>query len=456
MRHFALFLGIAFLFTGCLSPTPPPLPTPPPQQSLILKWWKELHDPAFDALAHEALSKSLTLQMARERVLQAYASVANKQAALLPTLSLSTSGSVQNELKGAESYLDSYTASLQASYEIDLFGKKSDANDAATSSFFATQEGLHVSSISLIAELANTWYALAQKKQSLALLQEQLSVANTLLSLTKLKQESGKASVSDVWQQEQVILSLQTQRTTTQSDIEAYKRSLNLLLGRSALEANPFADEARLIELPPQPSVGIPATLLLNRPDVKQAYYNLAASHAALAEAVKNQYPSLNLSLSVGSLKTVTHFADILDTIIASAVASISGTLFDGEAKEALVKQAHALSKERSLNYKQTLLQAFYESQEALEREKDATLSFSQLNTRVLLARNIFERQREKYLYGVVEFLNVLNAQQSYYELEQTKLSKQLERIKYRIALHRSLAGGFMPYNVHHEWSQYD
>jgi outer membrane protein TolC len=259
-----------------------------------------------------------------------------------------------------------------------------------------------------------------------------------------------------VWQQEQLIASLNAQMTTLQGDIDAHKRAINLLLGRSVLEDLPLSKEAKLIALSAQPGVGIPATKLLNRPDVKQAYYSLASANASLAEAIKNQYPSLNLSLSVGSLKTVTHFSDLLDTIIGTAMASISGTLFDGGAKEALVKQAHFLSKERSLNYKQVMLQAFGEVQEAQNREINLTLYLRELSGRITLAQNIFDRQREKYLLGVVEYLSVLSAEQSLYDLEQTRLSKRVELIKYRIALHRSLAGGFLDRSILEDWSSYE
>jgi len=149
----------------------------------------------------------------------------------------------------------------------------------------------------------------------------------------------------------------------------------------------------------------------------------------------------------------VTQFSDLLDTIIGTAMASISGTLFDGGTKEALVKQAHFLSKERSLNYKQVMLQAFGESQEALNREINTTLYLRQIEARITLAQNIFQRQREKYLLGVVDYNNVLSAEQSLYDLQQSHLSKQLERIKYRISLHRSLSGGFLNPSINDEWS---
>ena len=458
MKHLNILVAVSMSLwlSGCLSPTPPPLPTPPPQEIHADAWWHELGDAHFNTLADTLIGNNLSLEMAKQRVLQAYATVHAKEAALLPSISMSGSGSVQNELKGNEAYADTYLASLGASYEVDLFGKKRDALSASENSFLGTFEALHVSTISLVAELANTWYTLGYKQESLTLLKEQRAVAHKVLAISKLKHESGKSSITDVWQQEQLIASLNTQMTTLQGDIDAHKRAINLLLGHSVLEELPLSKEAKLITLSAQPDVGIPATKLLNRPDVKQAYYSLASANASLAEAIKNQYPSLNLSLSVGSLKTVTHFSDLLDTIIGTAMASISGTLFDGGAKEALVKQAHFLSKERSLNYKQVMLQAFGEVQEAQNREINLTLYLRELDGRITLAQNIFDRQREKYLLGVVEYLSVLSAEQSLYDLEQTRLSKRVELIKYRIALHRSLAGGFLDRSILEDWSSYE
>lgn len=452
LASFALVL----LFSGCISPTPPSLPSPPVQNAEKIEWWKELGDVHLNQLAADALKENLSLQMAKQRVLQAYALSQNKQSALLPSLSYNSSATLKDEFKGTESNQDLYTANLTASYEVDIFGKKSDIRDAATASYKASLESLHVSSISLVAELANSWYTLGYKSQSLALLEEQLGVALKTLRITELKHESGKNSITDIWQQKQYVSSLKAQKISLESDIEAQKRALNLLLGRSALSDIGVAKEAKLITLPLVPELGIPAFALTQRPDVKQAYYNLEAANSSLAEAIKNQYPSLNLSFIVGSTSSVTQFSNLLDTILGTAVASLSGTLFDGGAKEALVKQANFISKERSLNYKQTLLQAFYEVQDALEKEKNTLIYLNHLNERIFLSKATFERQLEKYRFGVVEYLSVVTAEQSLHELEQSYLTKQLELIKYRISLHRSLAGGFLSFDISHEWSRDD
>ncbi len=455
-QHTFLLLTLFFL-AGCVNPNIPPLP---PQSinsesnTSTQQWWREFHDTHLNSLVESALQESLTLSMAKQRVLQSYALVQTQKAANRPSVSASMSGGGQDELKGTESQKETYTATLNASYEIDIFGKKDDALNASIASFNATQEALHVSSISLAAEISIAWYSLAQKQESLALLKEQQNVAQKILAITRLKHESGQNSVTDVWQQEQYIQSLQAQMILLEGDIDTQYRALNILLGRSPLSPINEATEAKLIPLPPIPEVGIPATKLLLRPDVKQAFYNLQASHYDMAEAIKNQYPSFSLSLS--TLATSTQFSSLLDTIIATAAATISGTLYDGGNKEALVKKAKFISNERSLNYKQTLLLAFNETLEAQHKEQMQARYNLQLDERIALARFIFERQQNKYLYGIVEYLSVLNAQQSLQELEQTKLSKELEIIKYRIALYRSLGGGFISLDNDKEWRNYD
>lgn len=451
--YIALF-SIAITLSGCISPTPQPIHSPPPFDSKIDPWWQELHDTALNQLVDEALKQSLSFQAAQQRVLQAYATLHTKQAANFPSLSLSGSATKERELRGIETQKESYSATLGASYEVDLFGKRSDSIDAQQATYRASYEAMQVSGISLVAELANAWYTLGYKKESLALLNDQKDVATKILALTKLKHESGKNSITDVWQQEQYIKNLEAQKITLEGDIQTQIRALNLLLGRSVLEELPQASLAKLIVLPPQPAVGIPATKLLQRPDVKQAFYTLTSANAALSEAIKNQYPSLNISLS--SIATSSQFSNVLDTIIGSAVASLSGTLFDAGAKESLVKKALFTSNEYTLTYKQTLLEAFGEVEDALEAEKTQTQYLNQLNERVALAQVIFERQKAKYEYGVETYLNVLNAQASLQELEQTKLSKQQNLISERIALHRALAGGLLDYDVKQEWRKYD
>lgn len=153
---------------------------------------ERVSDPTFNTIVDEALRESLSLQMAQLRVLQAYALVNTKKAATLPSLGASVSTTLQDELKGVESQKDAYAASLNASYEVDLFGKKEDALDAATASFQASFEALHISGISLVAELGNAWYTLGYKTQSLSLLEQQREVAEKILHVAKLKHANGK------------------------------------------------------------------------------------------------------------------------------------------------------------------------------------------------------------------------------------------------------------------------
>ncbi|MDD2384737.1 MAG: TolC family protein [Sulfurospirillaceae bacterium] len=454
-RAFLLSMMVFFL-SGCINPDIPPLPLQPSQHTQITdnRWWEEFQDTNLNQLIDDALKESLSLAAAKERVLQAYATLQMKRASTMPSLGATGTAGRQDELKGVESQKDTYTATLNASYEIDLFGKKEDATNASEASFKAMQEALHVSSISLAAEISIAWYTLAQKQESLVLLQEQIKVAQKILTITKLTHERGKNSITDVWQQEQYIKSLEAQVLTLQADTDTQIRSLNILLGRSPLSALPSTSQAKLIPLPPIPDVGIPATKLLARPDVQQAFYTLQSAHYDLAEAIKNQYPSFSISLS--TLASSTQFSNLLDTIIATATGTISGTLYDGGNKEALVKKARFITKERSYTYQQTLIVAFNETLEAAHKESMQTRYNTQLDERLKLARSILERQQTKYLYGIVEYLNVLSAQQSLQDLEQMKLSKELENIKYRIALYRSLGGAFITHDVDKEWKNYD
>ena len=203
--------SFALLIQGCIAPSPPPLPTQKPSEIQIDPWWQELNDASLNTLVNTIIKDNLSLQMAQQRVLQAYAILENKKASTLPSASLSGAKSYQDELKGVESKKESYTATLSASYEVDLFNKKRDAIQAQNATFQSTQEALHVTGISLVAELANAWYTLGYKQESLALLEEQFKVATTILTLTQLSFQNGTNSITDVWQQEQYIKNLEAQ-----------------------------------------------------------------------------------------------------------------------------------------------------------------------------------------------------------------------------------------------------
>lgn len=116
--------SFTLLIQGCIAPSPPPLPTQKPSEIQIDPWWQELNDASLNTLVNTIIKDNLSLQMAQQRVLQAYATLENKKASTLPSASLSGAKSYQDEIKGVESKKENYTATLSASYEVDLFNKK--------------------------------------------------------------------------------------------------------------------------------------------------------------------------------------------------------------------------------------------------------------------------------------------------------------------------------------------
>ncbi|MDD3462641.1 MAG: TolC family protein [Sulfurospirillaceae bacterium] len=442
-----ILLTSFFLLGGCAKQEPIPTPLPnfnslseSSEKSIESKWWKEFDDENLNLLIEESLSQNFTLKAAKERILQAQATLKYKNASNLPSINASGGIGLYDEVKGTESKKDTYDASLKASYEVDFLGKRDDIDASATASFLASNEAMQSVAISIVSELSTAWFTLAQKEESLTLLEEQLHLADKILKIAKLRLESGKNSITDIWQQEQYIKSLLAQKIVLQEDAQAQIRAINILRGKSPI--SDLALKPKLIATLKPIEVGIPAVKLVNRPDVKQSFYKLQAFNADMSEAIKNQYPSLNVSmgLAVSSLQ----FSKLLDTIVASAIGALTSTLYDGGAKEALIEKTRSIAQEEAHNYAQTMLKAFGEAQEALRRENMQILYIRNIDERLLLADKTFKRQQEKYNYGTTDYLNVLTSQQSLQTLEQTKLSEQLKLIQYRISLYRSLGGGFL------------
>jgi len=402
------------------------------------RWWKALGDERLTELVELALSDNLDLQQARLRIEQSAALARQAGARMLPALDAHASAKRTWPNTG-EANSDTVGAGLQLSWEADLWKRLASLREAAQLETAASGQDLQATALLLSAEVAQTYYGLVEQRLQLALLTRQEGVSRTLLDLIELRFAQGQASVVDVYQQRQQLASTQAQFPPIRSRLRILANRLNVLVSRSPADTPPPAS-ADLPALPALPTLGVPSSLLANRPDLRRIRYQLIAADHRVAEAVADRLPGLRLGLEAGYSG-----ADIgrltPDGLFASLMAGLAGPVFDFGRREAEVARRESLVKGHVLELSRTYLTAIEEVESALWQEHRQRELIEALNKELAIAqRNLVETQ-QRYGQGLTDFLPVLVAVQSLQALERNILTRRRELVSIRILLYRALGG---------------
>ncbi len=443
----ALACAAAAALLGCATPAPrQPLPleeapafSSAGEAPLADRWWTAFGDDRLNERVELALADNFSLASAWERLREARAVVRRERAALFPTLDGTAGGELR---EGSDVDAESQIGlGLNASYEVDLWGRIRSGVEAQRLLAAATEEDYRATAISLSAEVALAWYELAEAWQQLELIGSQIDTNETVLEVIEQRFAVGQANAADVLRQRQLVEATREQAIVTRSRAEALEHLLAVLTGRPPQTAEEPTD-ARLPAVPALPDTGLPAELLRRRPDVRSAFLRLEAADAQVAAAVRDQYPRLDLTAALTTIAE--NPAGLFESWLASIAAELVAPLYDAGRREAEVERTVAARRQRLADYGQTALVAFREVEDALARESYQLRRIASLSRQVELAISTLRQLRTQYLNGAAEYLDVLDALRERQQLERSLVTARLDRVAFRIALHRALAGGFL------------
>lgn len=449
-----ILLGAAAAASGCMvhrvKADPEPLITPPEAYSAAAgeatasdRWWRDFGDAGLDASIDRALADNLDLRRAFARLLQADAMARQGKAALFPTLdgsagvSSARSNFFAGEPLGKISTTNSlFAISASAAYEVDVWGKARSMKRATAMEREATRQDLESVAAMLAANVARTWFSLAEQQSLIALLDAQLRVSRDYTDLVRLRFKQGLAGALDVRQQEQQLIELESQRPQVQSAIAVLRTQLAILQGLApqaeiALPTGPVA------ALPPLPAIGLPADLLNRRPDLRAAQARVVASDYRVGVALADRFPSLRLSASTGFQDKSP--AALFTSWIWSVVANLVAPIFDGGRRKAEVARTRAVLEDSVLAYGQVLLTALKEVEDALAQERYQREQMAYLDDLVGRANLTLDEARTRYVNGLVDYLPVLNALQSVQGVERRRIAAGRQLASLRVDLYRAL-----------------
>uniref|UniRef100_UPI0026EA8D92 efflux transporter outer membrane subunit n=1 Tax=Thiohalomonas denitrificans TaxID=415747 RepID=UPI0026EA8D92 len=360
-----------------------------------------------------------------------------------PSLDLSVGATEGTNVtaNGVETDAAARSVGLSAGYEVDLWGRIGAQTRSSAMSAAASAEAVQTAALTLTAELARQWYAMAENRQILLLLEAQEATAAEYLEVLRLRFIAGQTRAANLLQQRDLVASLQAEQAQTQAGLATARHALAALLGRNPARA-PESDRAALVSLSPLPATGLPAELVQHRPDLRRALYSLRAAEQDVAVAVAQRFPRLNLTGSASSRSA--EWDGLLDNWSRTLVADLVAPLVDGGRRRAEVERSRAAVDEAIADYREAILAAFVEVEDALVRERGQRRFLAYVDERLQLNRQVLERQRDYYRSGDGDFLNVLDAQRNLQTRERERITAQRQLIEFRIALYRALAGGLI------------
>ena len=437
-------------------------PTNAPTVRLDARWWAPFGDEGLSALIDGLMKQNLALKQASQRVLQLRAVATQVGSQRWPSLNFEGSVSRNKQLNqfsrlptasvssmdGAPTSptnsmptsftLDSYRASLAVSYELDVWGRLGSLTEASERDAVAAEQDRNAMAVTLTASAAELWFQLAELKARDALLAQQLKADEELLSLTLARAEEGLAPHLQVLQQTQQRDRTRAQRPLLAAQEASLTRRLALLMGEVS---QPLTPNASLPDLPSLPELGVPAELLLRRPDVRAAQARLAAADARVSAAVSARLPSLRIGGNLGF--QAFEPSELFDDYVWGLSSSLLAPIFQAGRLSAAQSQQEAALKERLFALQERLITAYHEVEDALSLEREQQRQLKALERVVQSGEELVESATSRYLEGLGDFLTVLNARQGLYAAQLALLSARRATLSSRVQLHRALGGAW-------------
>ncbi|WP_312058543.1 efflux transporter outer membrane subunit [Pantoea septica] len=433
------------------------------------RWWQTFNDPQLNSLIDRAVEGNLTLQQAVLRIAGARQELAQARGGLFPSLNGSAKVTRQQlglegllKANGATDQLDSETASqlssleqpvtlyqgsFDASWELDLWGKVRRQVELADAQTQAAIEQRNDALVSLEAEVARAYLQLRGAQATVATLEQQIAVAQQSWELTQSQQRNGLAPLTDVENARAQLSSLQAQLPQYQSQARQAMNGLAVLLGKTpgALDNELFAPKA-MPALPQIVPVGIPATLARRRPDIRQAEATLHAQTANIGVSVAQLFPSLSLTGQLGVRNTDVSYLDNWSSHFYSVGPSLSIPIFQGGRLVSSVKLARAQQASAALDYRQTVLTALQDVENALVSYRADQARVTALDETTGSLQRAFDLASDSYRQGISTFIDVLDAQRQLAQAQEQATQARMQSALDLVALYKALGGGWETY----------
>lgn len=426
-----------------------PWRTAKPQDALARgDWWRLLGDAKLSDLMREAESASPTLEIARQRLVEAKAEARADRAGLFPFATLRGSAlrdrstdTMQFQFAGGRTRT-TLIGTLDLSYELDFWSRARNEGAAGVARADAVAAGLNTARLVLLSELAMNYYALRSQDAQIALLKRTVAVRQRTVDLARKRLEKGDIAQIDVAQAETDLAETQAEAIGLESSRAVLEHAIALLVGKMptqfSLAASPLAGT------PPSLPKSVPSTLLERRPDIAAAERQMAALNAEIGVAKAALFPSVTIGLRGGAQSSyLEEIANSGSRIWGLGPAGVEWPLLTGGKSLADIDAARARYEQAAAGYRQTVLEAIRDVENALSMLDVLGRQGAAQDATVTSAQRALDLAEKRYVSGLVAYYEVLDAQRTLLRAEREATRIRGELFLATVLLVKALGGGW-------------
>jgi outer membrane protein, multidrug efflux system len=424
-----------------------------------LDWWRAFRSRELTEIIEAAREGNLDIAAAVARIVQADANARVAGAALLPIIDLNgnaqhnqqskTTGStnvISVSRSGASVAIinNNLTATLNASYEIDFWGKNRSLVRAAEETAVATRYDREVVGLATVVAAANAYFQVLATQDRLRVARENLASATRVLNLIQQRLQAGTASALDTAQQESLVNTQRAAIPPLEQTLRQNRVALAVLMGRSPESVTIRGGSLRSIAYP-RVTPGLPSELLAQRPDIREAEANLAAANANVVNARAQFLPSIQLTGDGGYESAILKLLLRPESVIYTAAASLTQPIFHGGQLLGNLDLQKGKQDELLQTYRKAVISGFADVENALDAIRQ-TAERERLQREVVTSsRRAFDIAEQRLREGTVDLVTVLQTQQTLYAADDALVQAQLAHVQAIVSLYQALGGGWLP-----------
>lgn len=414
------------------------------------QWWKNFDDPVLDSLIVAASKNNYSVLGAMENIRKARAAWRQSQSQMFPTLDLSigwqrakTSGNIASTMY-TESWEGEFDAGVTMQWQADVFGSIYMRSKAQKMLFMATEEEYNAVMVTLIANVATTYFSLRQSLAQMQVIRWNVESQREIMKIVESRYESGLASKLDVAQSRSVYYSTMAQIPAMQATIESYRNAMAVLLGLYPQELDGWLEEGYALPTYVEViGVGMPAQLILRRPDLRAAEKQVEANAALLGATKRDWFPRVLLTGSIGFSSHDLKHLPRSKSLTWEIAPSITWNIFSGGERVNATREARAALDNSIISYNSALLNAVQEVENAMSQYTGSLEQIESLREAMNQNRETLTLSLELYRQGLTEYQNVLDAQRSLLTYQNYLVQAHGSSLIYLVKLYEALGGGW-------------
>jgi NodT family efflux transporter outer membrane factor (OMF) lipoprotein len=452
----------SFAAAGAAAAGAQPQTPQPPSGAVMAEWWRTLDDAELDSLVERAIASNLDVQIALTRLQQARTYEAVIVGSALPEVQATAAhahgtgtdlarGRAAQSLVSADNtngltHIDTL-AGFDAVWEIDVFGKYRRAMQAARFDTAAAAAARSAVITSLVADVVRAYVDLRGEQIEAGILRQASGVLRESLRIVNIRYERGITNELDVALATRELNTLDAEIAPAEARAAATEYAIAVLLGEYPEKIVAELKQPQLIPTLPGPvAPGAPLELLKRRPDIAQAERELAANTARIGVATANLFPQVALVGSIGSQQGQATTGQTVGKHLWSFGAAALWPLLDFGALDAEVDIADLETHASLLNYRRTILSAVQEVDTALDGYAAQQSRLQDLGLALAAGQRAVDLATERYNRGLTDFLNVVDAERQFYEIQQQYVAAQTAQAEEFVEIYKSLGGGWQNY----------